>query len=271
MRDSAARLFTVGEVGVMSGVSVRTLHHYDAIGLLKPAHVGGNGYRYYDRDGLLRLQQILFHRELGFPLGEIAAILAAPDFDRAAALGAHRKRLRAEIQRHSRLIRTIDRTIRDLAGSNRMQDKSLYDGFAPPKQGEYEAYLVERFGEGGRTAIDGSRARLDGWTKTDFEGAQAELRTLEEAFAAAMGRGVPADAAEAQGLVARHHAWVRRFWTPDRDAYAGLGRLYTEHPDFLARYEGLRPGLAAYLAEAMAVYAERLPGGESGRASEGGA
>lgn len=77
--------YTVKQVAKLSGVSVRTLHHYDEIGLLKPESVGANGYRYYGQDELLRLQQILFHRELGFPLAEIARVLDAPDFDRVAA------------------------------------------------------------------------------------------------------------------------------------------------------------------------------------------
>ena len=88
--------YTVKHVAKLPGVSVRTLHHYDGIGLLKPGTVGANGYRYYGRDELLRLQQILFHRELGFPLAEIARVLDAPDLDRAAALRRHRERLESE-------------------------------------------------------------------------------------------------------------------------------------------------------------------------------
>ena len=84
--------YTVKQVAKLSGVSIRTLHHYDEIGLLKPARVGANGYRYYGRDELLRLQQILFHRELGFALDEIQKLLGAADFDRKAALRAHRER-----------------------------------------------------------------------------------------------------------------------------------------------------------------------------------
>ena len=89
--------YTVKQVAELSGVSIRALHHYDEIGLLKSAYVGTNGYRYYGRDELLRLQQILFHRELGFPLEEIRRVLSAVDFDRVAALRAHRARLMEEI------------------------------------------------------------------------------------------------------------------------------------------------------------------------------
>ncbi len=108
--------FTVKEVARLSGVTVRALHHYDAIGLLKPATVGANGYRYYGRDDLLRLQQILFHRELGFSLSEIGQILDAAGFDRTAALRAHREHLLATARRARALIRTIDQTLMALNG-----------------------------------------------------------------------------------------------------------------------------------------------------------
>src|SRR6201996_256305 len=109
--DAIMKELTVKQLAAISGVTVRTLHHYDEVGLLKPASVGANGYRYYGQDELLRLQQILFHRELGFALEEIGQVLDAPDFDRAAALRAHKARLAAERRRYGRLMRTIDETL----------------------------------------------------------------------------------------------------------------------------------------------------------------
>src|ERR1700730_16596985 len=141
-------VYTVKQVAKLSGVSVRALHHYDEIGLLKPAHVGANGYRYYGRDELLRLQQILFHRELGFPLDEIRQVLNAPEFDRVAALRAHRERLMGEVRRYRRLLRTLDATLAALEGDSDMDDKAMYRGFSPEKQAEYEAWLVSRLGRG---------------------------------------------------------------------------------------------------------------------------
>src|SRR3981189_3367262 len=108
--------YTVSQVARLSGVSVRTLHHYDEIGLLKPASVGANGYRYYGREELLRLQQILFHRELGFSLEEIGRTLDAKGFDKVAALKAHRQKLEAATRRYRRLMRTIDETLAALEG-----------------------------------------------------------------------------------------------------------------------------------------------------------
>src|SRR3569833_3100298 len=123
------RLLTVRQVAKLSGVSVRALHHYDEIGLLKPASVGRNRYRYYGQDELLRLQQILLHRELDIPLNEIGAILDDPGFDQLEALRQQRERLVSEAKRYARLVRTIDRTIASLNGAETMRNAELYKGF----------------------------------------------------------------------------------------------------------------------------------------------
>ncbi len=122
-------VYTVKQVAMMSGVSVRALHHYDEIGLLKPACVGANGYRYYGRDELLRLQQISVPPGARLPLDDIRKVLDAADFDRIAALRAHRKRLVSEAARYRRLVRTLDATLAALEGDTDMNDKTLYQGF----------------------------------------------------------------------------------------------------------------------------------------------
>src|SRR5690349_3384658 len=130
------KMLTVKQVAKISGVSVRALHHYDRIGLLKPALIGTNRYRYYGRDELLRLQQILLHRELGIPLDEIGTILDAPGFDRLAALRSQRERLAGQAERYAELVRTIDRTIASLNGDTTMENADLYKGITPEKQAE---------------------------------------------------------------------------------------------------------------------------------------
>src|SRR5262249_47303229 len=142
--------YTVKELAQLSGTSVRTLHFYDEIGLLKPARVGENQYRYYEDDQLLALQQILFFRELGFELKKIQAIVGRPSFDRVEALRAHRQVLLRERTRMGKLIRTIDQTVAKLNGGKsmktKMKDKDLYQGFAPEKQAEYEEYIKNKSG-----------------------------------------------------------------------------------------------------------------------------
>jgi DNA-binding transcriptional MerR regulator len=121
--------YTVKEVVAMSGVSVRTLHFYDEIGLLKPAFHGANGYRFYREEELLRLQQILFYRELGFELKQIKEVLDRPDFEKIAALESHRKVLQEELTRTRTLVETIDKTIEHLKGEKTMKSEELFAGF----------------------------------------------------------------------------------------------------------------------------------------------
>lgn len=251
--------YTVKQVAKLSGVSVRTLHHYDEVGLLKPAAVGANGYRYYGRDELLRLQQILFHRELGFTLEAIGKVLDAPDFDRVAALRVHRGKLAADARRYRRLVKTIDETLAALKGATTMDETKMYKGFPPEKQAEYEAWLVDRYGGDMRARIDAGKQKMKGWSQAEFDAGMAEIEAIEAGLARALGDGLPADAAAVQGLIRRHHAWVARAWPqpPNAAAYVGLGGLYQAHPDFRARYEGKAKGLTEYLQAAMKVFAER--------------
>jgi DNA-binding transcriptional MerR regulator len=248
--------YTVKQVAKLSGVSVRTLHHYDEVGLLKPDSVGANGYRYYGKDELLRLQQILFHRELGFPLEEIRQVLDAPDFDRAAALKAHKARLEAQTKRYRRLVKTIEATLAELEGERQMDDKDLYKGFAPEKQAEYEAWITERYGA---DKVEASKARMKGWQAADFQALQGDFETLEAGMAKALTDGLPADSAAVQAIMRDWAQWIGRTWgrAPTGEAFAGLGQLYQSHPDFRARYDGRAAGLTDYLAEAMRVFGER--------------
>lgn len=250
--------YTVKQVAEMSGVSVRTLHHYDQIGLLKPASVGENGYRYYGREELLRLQQILFHRELEFPLEAIAAVLAAPDFDRTAALRRHRTKLDAQARRYRRLLRTLDETLAALEGETDMKDKDLYMGFAPEKQAEHEAWLVDRYGQRARAEIDHSKTVMKDWKAADFQAFQAEAEAIEADLAEAMTDGLPADSDRVTGIMRRHHAYVARSWKrpPTREAFIGLATMYGDHPDFRSHYENRAKGLLEYVQAAMTAFAD---------------
>lgn len=122
--------YTVKQVAELSGVSVRTLHFYDAAGLLHPAHVGANGYRFYEEPQLLLLQQVLFYRELGFELKQIKTILGQADFEKIAALQSHRQELEKNVARTRRLIETIDKTIQHLQGTKPMTTREMFEGFS---------------------------------------------------------------------------------------------------------------------------------------------
>jgi DNA-binding transcriptional MerR regulator len=254
--------YTVKALARLSGVSVRTLHHYDEIGLLKPAAVGANGYRHYGRAQLLRLQQILIWRELELPLELIRQALDSPQFDLAEALRTHRARLSGEAARYRRLVRTLDATLASLAGEKTMKDAELFKGFDGAKQAEHEAWLIDRYGEGMRARIDESKTAMAARGAGAFAADQAELERIERALGVALAEGRAARSEAVQDLIGAHFAWVRRAWgreTGEREgllkAYAGLAGLYEEHPDFRARYEAVAPGLTEYLAEGMRAFA----------------
>src|SRR5512145_2264663 len=121
-------MHTVRQLADLAGITPRTLHHYDAIGLLKPSLVGANGYRYYGEEALLRLQQILLYRELGLDLGAIKRLMDKKDFSVVRALEAHRTALRKRIERLETLVATVDRTLAAQKGETAMNDEQLFEG-----------------------------------------------------------------------------------------------------------------------------------------------
>jgi DNA-binding transcriptional MerR regulator len=254
------KLLTVKQVAKASGVSVRALHHYDQIGLLKPAHLGQNRYRYYGREELLRLQQILIHRELGIALSEIAAILDAPGFDRLTALEDQREKLAAEAKRYAQLVRTIDRTIASIKGDRAMRNADLYKGISAEKQAEYEKWLVEKYGGDMPDRIEISKKKYAALSDEEKRRLGEDLIAVETEWAEAMQRGVAADSKALDPLLERHRDWVAFMWDKPcpPEAYAGLAELHLSHPDFIARYEAIAPGFSDYHAAAMKAYAKRL-------------
>lgn len=249
--------YTVSQLSRLAGVSVRTLHHYDHIGLLRPAVTGENGYRYYGTDELLRLQQILLHRELGLPLADIARVLDAPGFDRMATLRAQRDRLMAEAERFQQLAATIDRTITLLEGEDVMDAQSLYQGFSPEKQAAHEEWLADHYGAGMKGDIARSKAAT---AKLDQPAHMRELADIEAGLAQALRDGIGTEDQRLDGLLSRHLDWVAAGWgrRPDADAYAGLALMYRSHPEFRTRFETLAAGLADYLPDAMEAFAIRV-------------
>ncbi|AXK72725.1 MerR family transcriptional regulator [Lysobacter sp. TY2-98] len=249
---------TVKQLAKVSGVSVRTLHHYHAIGLLVPAEVGTNGYRWYGQAELLRLQQILFFRELGFELAAIASVLDDAAFDLRTALLAHRAQFEERLGQLHRLIRTIDHTVATLDEDKTVSnDKALFDGFDAEKQAAYEAEIKAKYGEHGERGVEHAQRTMATWGDDDKANFLGELREIERGLADAMVAGDAMDSLRVEALIARHRDWVGRSWPrpPDAAAYAGLADMYTGHPDFVARYEAIRPGFADWLADAMRSFA----------------
>lgn len=253
------KTYTVNQLARLSGITVRTLHHYDEIGLLKPAFVGENRYRYYGREELLRLQDILFHRELGVPLQQIARALDQDGRDRISVLEEQRELLLDRIQRSGQLIKTISRTIAELKGDDKMKDSELYKGFSPEKQTEYEGWLVDRYGPAMRERIDRGKAKLEAVGPDGQKERLADLAAIESELAATMSDGTAADDPAIEPILLRHRDWVGSMWDQrcGPASYAGLADLYSTHPDFRSRYEAIAPGFTDWLAAAMKAHSAR--------------
>ena len=250
--ETRTTIYTVQQLADLAGVTVRALHHYDAIGLLTPAARTEAGYRLYGEGDLLRLQQILFFRELDFPLDQIAAILDAPGFDPVHALERHRELLQAQRDRLARLMETIDKTIAGLREDTMgLTDEELYAGFSKEDAARYRREARELYGE---DVVEASEQRARKMSKEQMQAVQDEGEEVTRRLADLTDRA-PGDP-EVQALIARHYAWVCHFWTPNAESYAGLGDLYTENPDFRAFYDKYRPGLADFMKPAMSYYAE---------------
>lgn len=265
-RPAPASDLTVRQLATISGVTVRTLHHYDEIGLLKPATVGANGYRYYGRRELLRLQRILFHRDLGVPLSFIAQLLDLEGEDQIGVLLQHRARLTAERERYRLLIDTIDRTIAELKGETTMANADLYKGFSEEKQAGYESWLIERYGEPMREGIEHARKSHAQMSAAERESLGEELRTVEQALADGLRTGADPASEAVDRLICRHRSWVAAMWGRpcSTEAYSGLADLYLAHPDFVARYERIEQGFAEYLVRAMKSHAAKRSSAASG-------
>jgi MerR family transcriptional regulator, thiopeptide resistance regulator len=247
--------YTVKKLAKLSGVSVRTLHFYDETGLLKPASYGENGYRYYDQEQLLKLQQILFFRELGFKLSDIKPILESDDFNKVKALRVHRSVLETQAHQTTELISTIDKTIASLTGGEPMKPQELYLGFDKAKQEENEQYWVTRYGEKAKKLVAESKRNTKDWKPSDYDSAKSEFERLDEALAALIEQKESPDSPTVQDIVRRHYRLIQRFFDPSKKVYLGLGELYVTNPDFRVRYDSRHPKLAEFWNEAMKHFA----------------
>jgi MerR family transcriptional regulator, thiopeptide resistance regulator len=247
--------WSIAEVARMSGATSRTLRHYDEIGLLPPAWVGGNGYRYYEENDLLRLQQILVLRELGLGLTEIADILDRQT-DEVEALRAHHKRLLAEQDRLAALAKTVARTIAELQERRDGSDmpkinrpENLFEGF---DASQYDAQAREQWPQ----QWEESKQFVDSLTPEDHDRMQRETTAQMIRMAELMAAGAPVDDPAVLSEVDVHYQGVCRFWTPTAAAYKGLGQTYVDDPQFKSNYDKIAVGLAEYQRDAMAAYAD---------------
>lgn len=251
------RYYSVNKLARLAGVSVRTLHHYDRIGLLKPSVRTEAKYRLYGEKELIRLQQILFYKELDFSLEEILHILENPAFNTLQALESHKLALQARQYRLSKLLMTIDKTISTLKGEQIMlTNDELYEGF--PKGKDYRLEAIDKYGS---QTVENSEAKLKQLGKAGFEQLKADQQAIAQTLLSLTDQDPTSPAVQQQ--IARHYANIRGFWgeqaCQSKDmakAYKGLAQLYIDDPRFTVRNGKENPEHAAFLHKAMVYFAD---------------
>ncbi|MDO8963990.1 MAG: MerR family transcriptional regulator [Coriobacteriia bacterium] len=247
---------TVGEIAALAGISVRTLHHYDEIGLLTASERSDAGYRLYGEADVDRLQQILFFRELGFALEDIRRIMTDPTFDRLEALLLQRRMLTDKAQQLRAMIDAVDTTIDGMEKGIRMSDEEMlevFDGFDPK---EYEDEVRERWGS--TDAYKESARRTARYTKDDWARFKAESEEINLAIVALMDAGVAADDPRAMDAVDRHRLQIDHWFYPcSHEMHVGLAEMYIADPRFTATYEKIHEGMARYVHDAILANAAR--------------
>jgi DNA-binding transcriptional MerR regulator len=250
------RTLTVGAVARMAGVTVRTLHHYDEVGLLRPSGRTEAGYRRYTDADIERLQRILFYRELEFGLDDIRAALADPAADTLAHLRRQHALLGARIERLRRLSDAVALAMEAHQMDIPLTPEERLEVFGTFDPDEHAAEVEERWGD--TDAYRESARRTARYTKEDWVRIKAEGEAATRAVADAMAAGLPADSVEAMAGAEAHRIQIdHAFYPCSYEMHRGLAAMYLADPRFTATYEAVAPGLAQYLHEAIVANAAR--------------
>ena len=256
MTEQHGGTYTVGEVAELSGVSVRTLHHYHERGLLVPTVRSPAGYRLYSPNDLQRLRQILLYRELDFRLEEIAEMLASPDTDTDDHLRRQHALLRARRDRTAALIGALEEEMEARKMGIALTPEEQLEIFGTDKLDEHAAEAEQRWGDTG--AWQESRRRTAAYTKQDWIAIKAEADASIEGFAAAIRAGEPPEGAVAMDLAEAHRGHLTRwFYDCGYDAHRGLAELYISDPRYMASYDEIEPGFTQYVHDAILANADR--------------
>lgn len=248
--------YSIGELAKLAGISTRTLRHYDAIDLLKPAYVEENGYRVYSEDEVKMLQQIMFYREFGITLEEIHAMVNSSEFDRLKALETHYQHLKSEKERISQLMNTVENTIK-IYKEDLTMSKKEFEGFKKQQikanEEKYGEEIREKYGD---DVIDSSNKKFGNLTQEQYEHIEKLNEEISEALVNAVPEGKP-ESAEGQRVAELHKEWLIMVWPDDlysEEAHIGLAQMYTQDERFKKYYEDITEGAADYLYEAIKVF-----------------
>jgi DNA-binding transcriptional MerR regulator len=243
-------------VARLAGVTVRTLHHYDRIGLLSPSDRTATGYRVYTPSDLDRLHQVLVYRELGFPLEEVATLLDDADADPEAHLRRQHALLRDRLERTGAVLAALEKEMEARSMGISLTPEEKFELFGENYSEDYEREAEERWGD--TDAWTQSARRTAAYSKHDWVRIKDETDDLQRRFGEVMRAGSPADSAEAMDVAEDHRQHISRwFYDCPPAMHAGLGRMYVEDERFAANYERVAPGLAQYVSTAVQANAAR--------------
>ncbi|MET9803336.1 MerR family transcriptional regulator [Streptomyces sp. NPDC006368] len=248
--------YSVGQVAGFAGVTVRTLHHYDEIGLLSPSGRSHAGHRRYDDADLDRLQQILFYRELGFPLEEVAALLDDPDADPREHLRRQHELLTARIADLERMAAAVEHAMEAKKMGINLTPEEKFEVFGDHDPEQYAQETEERWGD--TDAYRESQRRTSRYTKADWQRVQDESAQWNARYRDLMTDGEPPTGERAMDLAEEHRRYMSRwFYDCTYEIHRCLGEMYVADERFTAYYEALHPGMAAHLHAAITANASR--------------
>ena len=235
----------------MAGVTIRTLHHYDQLGLLVPGERTDKGYRLYTRSDLFKLQQILFYKHLGYDLKEICKVINDKSFDLITSLRSHRTALKNKIESQKKLIHTIDKTIKELKNKEGMiTAEEMYQGFAAEEIEAIRAEANERWPDE-TSAVE---EKIQQMSKMEW----ADIKEEEKEICLWLGNLMhrSADSEAVQKVVQLHFNHISRFYEVTEERYRGLAKMYVEDERFEKHYNDVKAGLADFLSQAMLVFSD---------------
>lgn len=248
--------YSVGKVAGFAGVTVRTLHHYDEIGLLVPSERNHAGHRRYGDADLDRLQQILFYRELGFQLEEVAVLLDDPDADPRAHLRRQHELLRTRIERLQKMAAAVEHAMEARKMGVDLTPEEKFEVFGDHDPDQYAEETERRWGD--TDAYRESQRRTSAYTKDDWLRIKHENEEWGRAFAAQMDSGEGPESEAAMDLAEAHRQGIsRNFYECPYEIHTGLGEMYVADERFTAFFETIKPGMAEYLRDAILANAVR--------------
>lgn len=243
----------ISEIAKLTGVSVRTLHYYDEIGLLKPSLVDEqNGYRFYDDGDTERLQEILFYRELDFSLKSIQQILSSPNYNKTEALAKQKQLLTLKKERMERLIEALDNAVK---GENTMSFKAFDNSEYEAVREKFAAEAKERWG--GTEAYKENAEKVSSYTKEKWAEVNAGMDAIMAEFAECVKNGAKPSDKSAQALVKKWQDFItENHYNCTKEILAGLGQMYTGDERFKENIDRHGEGTAEFMSRAIEEYCQ---------------